>query len=257
MPLASLFPAALLTLSAPAPAAAASLAEVKRAGRLVAAAPMSDLPVEGDILKSFALALGVELRVEREAGTAGVLQAVQEGRVDVGAGGLVSPRDRRDGIVFSSEVFPTRFVAVNRAPAALPGYIEAVRDASRILAPAATGASEVALAAKLPSLKTDTTLSLDKALATLRTEGGSVALIGLFDALVARRADPALQIGVGLGVRQSVAFAVRSADASLLASLNAHLDQLRSSPSYTLLLSRGLGEESLQILSRTHLTETR
>jgi len=90
-------------------------------------------------------------------------------------------------------------------------------------------------------------------LAGLRADAGSVAIIGLLDALLARRGDPALQIGVALGDRHSVAFAARQPDVDLLAALNDHLSQLRSSPSYRLIVARGLGEDSLSILSRVHL----
>lgn len=242
-------------LLASVPAAGAGLAEVKRAQRLVVAAPASDLPFEADVLRGFAKALGVELRVDPQAGLGGSLQALLEGRADVAAGGLVSQRDRRDGVSYSNEVFPTRFMAVNRAPAAAPTFIEALRNASRILAPAATGAAEVAQAAKLPSFKTDATLSADKALAALRADAGNVALLGLFDALVARRADPALQIGVAIGPRQSVAFAVRQADADLLAALNAQVGQLRSSPAYRLVVGRALGDDAVTLLARAHVED--
>jgi ABC-type amino acid transport substrate-binding protein len=247
--------AAALLVFAGGPASAGSLAEIKRAKRLVVAAATADLPLEGDILKGLARAQGVELRIEPQPTATAALQAVHEGRADVAAGGLVSQRDRRDGVAFSAELFPTRFVAVNRAPTAALNFIEELRNASRILAPAATGAAEVAQAAKLPGLKTETTLTGDKVLAALRADANSVALVGLFDALVARRADPALQIGAAMGPRHSVAFAVRQGDADLLAVLNAHVGQLRGSASYRLVLARGLGEDSLRVLSRAHLEE--
>jgi len=83
-----------------------------------------------------------------------------------------------------------------------------------------------------------------------------VALVGLFDALAARRADPSLQLGVAIGPRQSVAFAVRQADTDLLGAFNAHDSQLRGSASYRFVLARGLGEDALLVLSRAHLEET-
>ncbi|HJS58869.1 MAG TPA: hypothetical protein VKA01_12275 [Vicinamibacteria bacterium] len=80
-------------------------------------------------------------------------------------------------------------------------------------------------------------------------------LLGLFDALVAKRKDTQLQLGVVVGGRLSVAFGVRQSDAQLLRSLNEHLAQLRASPSYRLLVARSLGEESLRVLARSHLDE--
>jgi membrane-bound lytic murein transglycosylase MltF len=247
---------AMLVIAAP-PISAGSLAEIKRAQRLLVAASTADLPLEGDILRGFARALGVELSAVPEASVAASLQALQQGRADVSAGGLVAGRDHREGVAFTVEVFPTRFVAVSRAPSSAPSHIETIREASRILAPAATGASDAALAAKLPSFKTDKALADVQVLPRLRAEAGSVAIMGLFEALVARRADPALQIGAAIGERQSVAFAVRQADTDLLTALNGHLGHLRGSPSYRLVVARSLGEESLQILSRAHLEGSR
>ncbi len=231
-------------------------AEIRKSQRLEVAAATADLPLEGEILKGFARALGVELRVTPAGSTTGALQALADGRADLAAGGLVSQRDQRPGLGFSSEVFPTRFVAVNRAPAEAPSFIESLRGANRILAPAASGAGAAVAAAKLPGFKTDTGATPDKALASLRTEAGSVAVLGLLDALGAKRTDPELQLGVLLGDRQSVAFAVRHADAGLLAAINGHLGQLRTSPSYRALIARSLGQESLQILARSRLDAT-
>jgi hypothetical protein len=69
--------------------------------------------------------------------------------------------------------------------------------------------------------------------------------------------EPALEVGTALGARQSVAFAVRHADATLLSALNAHLGQLRASPSWRLIIVRNLGEDSIQILARSRLDDGR
>jgi len=90
--------AALLLACASWPVEAGSLAEIKRAKRLVVATATADLPLEGDILRGLARAQDVELRVDTLSAASAALQAVQEERADVAAGGLVSQRDRRDGV---------------------------------------------------------------------------------------------------------------------------------------------------------------
>lgn len=233
-------------------ASGADLAQVKQAKRIRVAAATAELPFERDVLQGFARALGVELVVEPAGSRGAALQAVAAGRADLAAGGLVAQHDRHAGLVPSAEVFPTRFVAVNRAPAEPPGFIESLRNASRILAPTATGAAQAARDAKLPESKTESGPP-DHALEMLKSDPGAVALLGLFDALIARRTDPALQVGVALGPRDGIAFAVREADGALRVALDAHVSQLRASPSYRLVISRGLGEDALRILSRAHL----
>lgn|SRR5262245_8948550 len=248
-------PFLVVVLAATNPAAAADLARIRSAQRLEVAAATSEAPLEADILNGFAKAVGVQLHLSAAGSAAAALQALVEGRADLAAGGLVAQRDRREAVLFSSEVFPTRYVAVNRAPAEPPQYIESLRGAMKILAPAGTGAAEAANAAKLPAFKMDTSITPQRTMVALRSELGNVALLGLFDALVAKRQDNQLQLGVVLGVRQSVAFGVRQSDTELLQALNSHLAQLRASPSYRLLVARGLGEEALQILARSHLDE--
>lgn len=244
---------ALVTTAAP--VSARDPAEIRRSRQLEVATATEEIPLEGDILNGFARALGVELRLVPAGSVSGALQTLAQGRADVAAGGLVAQRDQHEAVAFSAEVFPTRYIAVNRAPAEPVQYIESLRAAGKILAPAASGAAEAASAAKLPASRTDTTASTERALATLRNDGGSVLLLGLFDALVAKRKDPQLQLGVVLGGRLSVAFGIRQSDTRLLRSLNEHLAQLRASPSYRLLVARSLGEESLRVLARSHLDE--
>ncbi len=236
-------------------ASARDLAEIRKSRQLEVAAATEEIPLERDILNGFARALGVELRLVPAGSVSGALQTLAQGRADVAAGGLVAQRDQLEAVGFSAEVFPTRYIAVNRAPAEPALFIESLRAAGKILAPAGSGAAEAASAAKLPASRTDATVSTERALATLRTDAGSVLLLGLFDALVAKRKDTQLQLGVVLGGRLSVAFGVRQSDAQLLRSLNEHLAQLRASPSYRLLVARNLGEESLRVLARSHLDE--
>jgi len=124
-----------------------------------------------------------------------------------------------------------------------------------MLAPPGTGAAEALADAKLPASRIDPTPSPDKALASLRAFQDSAVVIGLYGALLARRSDPELEVGVALGPRQSVAFGVRQADTALLSALNGHLGQLRASPSWRLLIARSLGEDSVELLSRSRLDD--
>jgi len=236
-------------------APARDLAEIRRGGRLEVAGAANDLPLENDLLGGFGRAIEAELRITPFGSAAAALQAVAEGRADVAAGGLVSQLDRREGVTFTAEVFPSRLVAVTRRPSKPIQFLEQLRSL-RMLAPPGSGAVEALAAAKLPSSKVDGALPADKALASLRGSPDAAVVIGLFGALVARRSDPALEVGTALGARQSVAFAVRQADATLLSALNGHLGQLRASPSWRLIIVRNLGEDSLQILARSRLDDS-
>jgi hypothetical protein len=73
-------------------------------------------------------------------------------------------------------------------------------------------------------------------------------VLGVEDALVARRADADLQLGGFIGPRQGLAFAVREGDAVLLAALNAYIGNVRRTPSWNRLVVKYFGDLALEIL---------
>ena len=79
------------------------------------------------------------------------------------------------------------------------------------------------------------------ALADLREGKVAALLLELPEALSARRGDPALQLGVFLGVRQSLVCAARPGDAKLVGQLDHYLQGLRLTPSWAAILTRAFG----------------
>jgi len=243
----------LVGLSLTAPVRAADLAEVRRAQRLevtVAAASA----FEKDILTGFARALGVELHVVSANTPEAALGALAEGKADLACGGFISEMLRNDRVVASSEVFPNRMLIVNRKPAEPIQFIEQLRN-ERTAAAKDTPAPDVLSGAKVP--RVDASMSTVKVLGALSSGSITAGAVPLFDALHARTEDAGLQLGVYLGPRLSVAFALRSADSGLLKALNAHLATVRASSSFRLLVSRHFGDATLQELARAKLNEPR
>jgi ABC-type amino acid transport substrate-binding protein len=76
----------------------------------------------------------------------------------------------------------------------------------------------------------------------------TATVLGVEDALVARRADAELQLGGFIGPRQGLAFAVREGDPALLAALNAYIGNLRRTPSWNRLVVKYFGDLALEIL---------
>jgi ABC-type amino acid transport substrate-binding protein len=219
----------------------------------VAVATSRDIPLETEVLSGFARSLGAELRLTRAGTSEAALQALLEGRSDLTAGGLVSTRAAPDRISWTGEVFPTRFVVVSRALVGPWAYIEDLRTADTILAPESSGAAVAAAAAKLPGSKTVTNLTPERARAALAEGRNAALLLDLLEALSLRREDPQLRLGVALGERQSVVFAVAKAETALADAFSSHVKALRASPSYRMLLVRALGPDVLGTLSRARL----
>jgi len=94
---------------------------------------------------------------------------------------------------------------------------------------------------------------LAAALAGLREGKVAALLLELPEALSARRRDPALELGVFLGARQSLVCAVRPGDSQLMGELDHYLQTVRSTPSWATILTRAFGPDVLDELSRARL----
>ncbi len=172
---------------------------------------------------------------------------------DVVAGVLAG--DARIGALSaSSEVLPTRLVAVTRRPAPRAVAIEALRWTRVGVTPGSRAATAVR-EAKISGAELVEADGLAAALAALRAGGVKALLLELPEALVALRRDPALELGVFVGARQSYVFAMRREDPQLAGALDRYLRGLRSTPSWAALVARHFGPQSLEALARAHLTD--
>jgi ABC-type amino acid transport substrate-binding protein len=239
-----------LALVAARPASLASTPSAARAPlRVVLQGASTDF--DREVLASFAKTSGRPI-VETASSAGDALEAVRSGRADLVAGVLASG-GRLDSLVATSEVFPSRLVAVTRSPAPA-ATIESLRW-RRIGTLRGSRAAGAIRDAKLSGAEAVEAASLEAALVALG--GGSVdaLLLELPEALVARRRDGALVLGAFLGTRQSLVYAVRAEDRTLLAQLDAHLGSVRRTPSWAALLARGLSPEVFEALSRARLTD--
>jgi len=227
---------------------ARDLSVIKREGRLDVVT-VGDSPFEADLLRGFARSIGAELHLDVVDSAQLALAAVSAGRADVAAGGLLASRDSA-AIVFSEEVFPGRVVIVTRKPAPPLQFIEQLRT-ERLAAP--PEAAQALAAAKVS--RVEAARDAQAALERLRGGGASAVAMPLFDALRARARDPELQLGAYLGARQSVGFALRTADGELAKALNQHLTALRSSTSWRLLIGRHFANFGFEELVRAKLSE--
>ena len=69
-------------------------------------------------------------------------------------------------------------------------------------------------------------------------------------AILASKADPALQLGLFLGPPGAYAWGLRKEDGELRRRLNEHLDTLRRTPTWSRLVVRYFGESALDVLKK-------
>ena len=205
--------------------------------------------LEGEILEAFARDQGLRLAWERVRSWEALLPAFQRGSADLMAGAVTVTPARERVARFTSETFPTRHVVVNRAPQPPIESLEALRQQT---VGSVRGTSYVAAvaAAGVPAARIRDGFVVRELLPALAAGTISAYVVGLETAVLDRRRDPALQIGLCLGARGRFAFGVRPDAPRLHAALDAHLTELRRTPAWNRLVVRYFGASALEILER-------
>jgi ABC-type amino acid transport substrate-binding protein len=197
--------------------------------------------LQWDVLSGFARLQKVAITKVEAVGIEPV-QALTARAADVAAASARSMEG--DAVDWSDEFLPSRFVIVTRSPKPTLTYLEELRG-KRL---GAAGPETVA-AVEGAKLRPVPQASTDQGLAGLTGGTLDAVVLDLFEALDLRRRDPRLQLGVIIGSRPPIRFAMRRGDPRR-AALNAYLAQLRASSSWGMLLARHLGPSGLDLLGR-------
>jgi ABC-type amino acid transport substrate-binding protein len=176
-----------------------------------------------------------------------LLPALNAGEGDLAAGGITVTPVRQKSVRFTAEVFPSRHVMVTRKPHRIVQTAEELRE-EQVGVIRATSMAEMVALAHVPSANIVDTFPSGGLPAGLRDGRITAAVLGLEDALVAHRADPAIQIGGFIGPRQGLAYAVRNGDAASLGALDDYITNLRRTPSWNRLVVKYFGDLALDIL---------
>lgn len=248
--------ACLLTLLATAWQAGADLAEIRQRGRLRVLAQTGDVfwtpaipeapGFDREVLEAFARLHKLELEAVEPEGWPRMIPALLEGRGDVLASGLADTPARRERVDFSVEVFPSRDTAFNRAPGPRLDRLELLRPL-RVGTIRGTSMERSLLAAGVPRANLQYVQSGSLLEALSRGEVAAAAL-PIEHVLVARRRDPAVQLGAFLGPPVSLAYAVRKTDVQLRAALDDFVENLRRTQTWNRLLVKYLGADAVEVV---------
>jgi polar amino acid transport system substrate-binding protein len=177
-----------------------------------------------------------------------LLPTLNAGEGDLAAGGITVTPVRQKLVRFTAEVFPSRHVMVTRKPHRIVQTVEELREEERVGTIRATSMSEMVALARVPSANVVDTFVSGGLPAGLRDGRITATVLGLEDALVAQRADAALQIGGFVGPRQGLAYALRNGDVASLGALDEYIANLRRTPSWNRLVVKYFGDLALDIL---------
>ena len=202
-----------------------------------------------EILEGYARLHKLKLEVVRETNWDGLVPALIEGKGDVIAGRFTATESRRKRIAFTSETFPTRTVVISRKPR-LPVSTREQLAQEKIGIVRGTSLAETAGDLHLARGSVDDHIpsgGLPEALRSGRITCGIDELAG---AVILKRHDPDVQIGMLLGAPGSYAFGVRPEDKALLASLDEYIDNLRKTSTWNRLVVKYFGEAAPEVLRK-------
>ena len=202
-----------------------------------------------ELLEGFCRVHDLQLEPVPVDGWDELVPALLAGRGDLIAGRFTVTEARRGKIDFTAQVFPTRAVAVTRRP---HPPMETVEGLHRVRVGTVAGSSleEAIRRAGLPAANVDSSIQPGQLPAAVREGRVDAVVLGIEDAIVARRSDPELELGAFLGPPGSLAWGVRKDDGELLALLNAHIENTRRSIGWNRLVVSYFGEDSVEILRK-------
>jgi ABC-type amino acid transport substrate-binding protein len=251
-------PALLLGLAMP---AAADWPEIQKSGRLrvVVAAdeqpemfnlkPTGEPGFEREMIQAFARLHKLELDVVTVPRYDERIAALDAGRVDVIMGIIRTP-EREKLIAFSAETMPTRRVAVNWKPRPPIANAAALKSEKVGLLQGASSWKAATVEAGVPEASIRYYPSLDALFAALGSGEVTASVLSASDLGLARRKHPNLQAGAPVGPTTSAGWGVRKADTALKAALDEYVTSLRKTQTWSRLMVKYFGEETLLVLGK-------
>jgi membrane-bound lytic murein transglycosylase F len=202
--------------------------------------------LEGEILYKFCqLQRLTGYEIVRQPSAAAAIAALLRGEGDVAAGGLMaSPGEGR--LEFSAEVLPSRSVIVTRKPAVPVRTLDQLRSEK---VGTVSGSAERVATAGLAVV--EDSLGPVGLLSALKAGRLSAGVLGIERAIPARASDPDLQLGIYVGPKISIAFALRKDDPQLRLALNEYITNVRRSATWNRLVLKYFGDSASEILKAT------
>ncbi|HVO13149.1 MAG TPA: transporter substrate-binding domain-containing protein [Vicinamibacteria bacterium] len=201
-----------------------------------------------EILDGFAKLHRLRLEVVPVEGWDNLIPALLQGRGDVVAGRFTVTDARRRQIAFTTEVFPSRNVAMTRKPHPPVTSLDALKS-RRVATIKGSSMAEV-VRSVIPAGNLDDSFAPGTLPAALKAGKVEVAVLGVESAIAAQRKDPDIELGVFVGAPMSLAYGVRPKDAALLQALDEYIDNLRRTPTWNRLVIDYFGAAAPEILKK-------
>jgi membrane-bound lytic murein transglycosylase F len=209
--------------------------------------------LEREMVETFARARALRVRVVPVANFDQMIPSLLRGEGDLIVG-IVNTEARRQQIAFTHETYPIRHLAVTHRPQPTVDSLAVLRPLRVGVIPGTTWADAAAEAGVPAANRVPCTDSSDL-VAALRTGRIEAGVMTVFDFSMARRRDDGLEAGIFLGAPGEAAWGIRKDDVALAQALNQYLDDLRTSPARSALLTKYFDDQALRLVRRARAAE--
>jgi polar amino acid transport system substrate-binding protein len=203
---------------------------------------------EREIVQGFARLQHLKLEVVTVKGWDERIPALLRGDGDVIIG-LTETEARRKLIDFTAETIPTRNVVVSHIPHSTVNSVDDLRR-EQVGVLKGTSWAQAAVDAGVSPARIESFDRLDTLLEALKTGKVGATVMSVSDFTLAAKRTPGLQAGVFLGVSGHQAWRIRKADKELAKAMNAYIENLRKTSSWSRLIITYFGEQALSVLGR-------
>jgi ABC-type amino acid transport substrate-binding protein len=202
-----------------------------------------------EMLEGFAALHRLRLEPVPVAGWSDLVPALLAGKGDVVAGRFTVTEERGRRIAFTRETFPTRHVVLTRTPAPKVETVEQLR-ALRVGTVRGSSREDAVKRAGVPPANVDDSIPPGGLPAALAAGRVKAVVLGVESAIVARRDDPRIELGMFVGPPGSLAFGVRKGDSALLAALDDYIENVRRGATWNRLVVKYFGDSAPEVLRR-------
>jgi peptidoglycan lytic transglycosylase F len=243
-------------------ASAADLDQVRSRGtlRVIVAAdesaetfaltPGPDPGFERELIESFARVQGVSVEVVTVQEYADRIPRLLRGDGDVIVA-IFDTEDRRRQVAFTGEVMPTHNVAVTLKSAPVVSDLAALKLLPSVGAIKGAKPAEEAAAAGVAASALRLFETRDGLLQALRAKQVAAVVLPISELALASREFPDLQAGATVGAPGRIAWAVRKEDGALRTALDEHLVSVRRGATWSRLVVKYFGGQTLAVLGRS------
>jgi ABC-type amino acid transport substrate-binding protein len=222
---------------------------VDGAAVFVSLAPTGQPGLEREILDGFAAMHHLKVKLVEVAAWKDLVPSLVEGKGDLIAGGVGVLPSRLEKIDFTTEVFPTRDVVISRRPTPVVTSLDQLRG-MKVGTIKGTGLADRIVELKVPKTHVDENVPATGFLEALQSKRVDALVDDVEDALLLRKLDPAVQIGMFVGEPQSMAFGVRKNCKHLRDALSEYVANFRHSPTWNRLVVKYFGSDAALVLKR-------